>query len=100
MKGYYDFDIFLTPPEDPSVFGADEFLDMVEDQLFEVFHGDVTPGMSGGYPMVSCTLKSDSLDDAVKRVNTIILKLGLHPYQLLMRLKSDNYDGNGRHEYA
>ena len=90
MKNY-DFDLFLQAPEDPAALHADEFLDMVEDALFEEFHGDVTPGLSGGVPVLTCTIEADSIEAALDRVGGTVLRLGLHPAQLLMRLNGGRY---------
>jgi hypothetical protein len=85
----YDFDIYLQSPEDPALFHADEFLELVEEPLFEEFEGDVTPGMNGGVPVLYCTMVADSIESALDQVSEAVVRLGLHPVQLLMRLGND-----------
>ncbi|HET6567845.1 MAG TPA: hypothetical protein VFG50_07765, partial [Rhodothermales bacterium] len=65
-------------------------LDRVEDALFEAFEGDVTPGMVGGVPVLYCTMEADSPGEALDKVASKILEMGLHPGQLLMQF--NEYD--------
>lgn len=82
----FNFELFLIAEEDPSAFHADEFLDSVEDALFEAFEGDVTPGMLGGVPVLFCTMEADSPGEALDKVTSKIIEMGLHPGQLTMQL--------------
>ena len=87
MKNY-DFDLFLTSSGDQENIDTNEFLDAVEDTLFEEFQGDVTPGISAGAPILYCSLEPDSIEFAIDRVTKTVLRLGLHPTQLMMRLNT------------
>ncbi len=93
MKNY-DFDLFLQAPDVPAGLHADEFLDMVKNALFEEFQGDVTPGFSGGVPVLMCTIEAESIEAALDRLGGTVVRMGLHPSQLLMRLSG------GRHALA
>lgn len=84
----FSFELLLLESNYPSEFQADEFLDRVEDKLFEAFEGDVTPAMIGGVPTLYCTLEAKSLGEAFDRVSSTILKMGLHPSQMLMNIEN------------
>ena len=79
----YDFEVMLTVGENVT---ADAFLDSVEERLFEVFEGDVTPAFSAGVPVLLCTTSADTFEEAVRGVVTRVSMLGLMPVQVSARL--------------
>lgn len=89
----FSFELMLLEGEYPSAFQADEFLDHVEDALFEAFEGDVTPAMVGGVPVLYCSLMGNSRGDVLDRVTNKIEAMGLHPSQLLMRMEKQQGKG-------
>lgn len=82
----FSFELFLIEEDYPTALQADEFLDNVEEALFDAFHGDVTPAMLGGVPVLYCTVEGSSHGEAFDKVADKILELGLHPAQLLMKM--------------
>ena len=64
----FNFELLLISPEDPSALSGDEFLDAVEDALFEAFGGDVTPAVAGGVPVLYCTVEAESPGEAFDKV--------------------------------
>lgn len=87
----FNFELLLID-DYPSGLQADEFLDHVEDALFEAFEGSVTPAMMGGVPMLYCTIEAASAGEAFDKVSAKVLDMGLHPTQLLMNLDpNDRY---------
>lgn len=69
----YDFDIFLRADNvDPKA-----FLDRFEDNLFELFAGDVSPAIRSGRALVSCTSTGASIEEAVRTVLQRLEKAGL-----------------------
>jgi hypothetical protein len=71
----YEFDVFVEA--DHSMWT--DFLDRYEDPIFELFDGDVHPGLREGSPFVSCTITASTLDDAVRKILTALKGLELTP---------------------
>lgn len=86
----FNFELFLIAAEDPSAFQADEFLDQVEEALFDAFEGDVTPAMLGGVPVLFCTMEAETPGEALDKVTSKIMTMGLHPAQMLLQLNQNN----------
>lgn len=89
MKKTFSFQLFLIAKNDPNAFEADEFLDCVEEKLFEAFEGDVTPGFQGGIPVLYCTMEAKDQGEALGMVTNAIWEMGIHPSQLLF--DTDSY---------
>lgn len=84
----FSFEIFFMVKKYAPELHADEYLDLIEDAVFEEFAGDVTPGMLGGYPMLYCTIEAASpggaYDKVVARILPHIIKAGLDPESILL----------------
>lgn len=85
----FSFELFMPERSGESELQADEFLDSVEDSLFEAFDGDVTPGMMGGVPVLYCTREGQSLGEVLDEITASIVKMGLHPVQLLIKMSPE-----------
>lgn len=75
----FEFDVFFDEDNYSPTLEPDQFLDHVEEPLFDAFQGDVTPAFLGGIPVLYCSLESKSLGEAVARVIDTIQKMGIHP---------------------
>lgn len=45
----------------------EDWLDAVEDRLFEMFEGDVAPWVHAGTPKLACSVEAPSLTQAIRR---------------------------------
>lgn len=67
------------------VITADEFLDAVEETLFDVYEGDVTPSFRDGFGYLECDIEAPDLDTAAHRVAADIFGLPLGARRLPLR---------------
>lgn len=64
----YEFDLVV---ERDMTEGADV------DRLFELFGGDVTPGVSGGTPLLLCSIEAESLESAMRNTLRRLQEAGI-----------------------
>ena len=69
----FDFDVIVQWDGT----AGDDFLDRCEATLKDAFQGDVTPAVKAGVPLVSCTLRGGSPEEAMLPVFKVLRDLHL-----------------------
>lgn len=87
----FNFELYLFDDKQAASVDGQEFLNSVEETLFEAFKGDVTPAILGGMPVLYCTVDGASIGDAVDRVMNTIMGTGLQ-WSQIARSPDDHFE--------